>query len=91
MNQDQAEAIAVHALHHMTSQPTLLTRFMEATGLTAGALHEAAQQPDFWRAILEFLRQDEAECLAFASNAGLAANDIERAVLVLQNTRLDDR
>lgn len=83
MTHEDADAIAIKALQYITGDSALLTRFMDVSGLAPSDLRDAAARSEFWAAILDFLRQDEAECLAFAGNMGLTPSDIEKAALLL--------
>lgn len=61
-----AEELAVAALAHLAQEPELLGRFLAATGLGPETIREAAGEPGFLVAVLEFLMSDEAELLVFA-------------------------
>lgn len=72
MTQDQAEVLALQALAHLVAEPELLGAFMAATGADPAALRAGARDPGFLGAVLDFLLQDDARVLAFASAAGVA-------------------
>lgn len=88
MTSDEAETIAIMALQHISGDPDLLSLFMDLSGLSPNDFRQAASQPGFFSAVLEFLRQNEAECLTFTANFGLSANSITNAAQVLSHSNL---
>ncbi|MEO1066533.1 MAG: DUF3572 domain-containing protein [Pseudomonadota bacterium] len=83
MTRDEADGIAILALQHIASDKDLLDRFLTTTGLDPKDLRSAATEPGFLASTLEYLRQHEEECLAFAANAGLSPEKLARASHVL--------
>lgn len=88
MTPEEADGIAAAALNHIAADPALLTRFMEHTGLGPADFRIVASKPDFWpdfwAATIGFLRQNETECLVFASNLALDPHDLARAQHLLE-------
>lgn len=64
------EAIGIEVLQFIASDPDRLHRFLNASGLTAETLRQAAQAPGFFANVVAFLSQDEADFLTFAANHG---------------------
>jgi len=89
MTNDDAELIAIKALQHISSDETLLERFVSLSGLDISDIRAAASSPHFLLAVLEFLRQDESECSVFASNLGLSPHQIEQATMTLSPKHKD--
>ena len=89
MIKDEAELIAIRGLQHISTDETLLQRFVDLTGLDISDIRAAASSSHFLLAVLEFLRQDESECSMFASNLGLSPQDIESAIHSLSQTQMD--
>lgn len=81
-----ASALAVQVLTWLAEEPERLVRFLDVTGLTPNSIRGAAAEPHFLASVLEYLLQDERLLVAFASNAGVAPTDVERARHTLAGT-----
>jgi hypothetical protein len=79
MNQNDAEQIAVAALAHIASSETLLPRFLALTGIEARQIRHAASEPGFLAGVLHFISANEPTLTAFASEAGIKPEQIEKA------------
>ncbi|MEM8839016.1 MAG: DUF3572 family protein [Pseudomonadota bacterium] len=87
VTRDKAEAAALLALQHIASSETLLTRFLDISGLTPETVREAAGDPAFLAAAFDFLREDDAECGAFAANQNLSVQELEAISHILSGGR----
>ncbi|WP_244574472.1 DUF3572 domain-containing protein [Cohaesibacter sp. ES.047] len=76
---EEAEALAIDALGFLSSDVELMGRFLALSGLDPSDLHQVAAEPSFLAAILDFMLVDDALVLAFASNKGIAPEDIAAA------------
>ena len=73
------EDIAIRALGFIATDPERLGRFLSLTGLGPETLRDAASQPWFLSAVLDFLGEDESALLTFAANSGLAPQSVALA------------
>lgn len=80
-----AETIGVEALGFLASEPELLQRFLDVTGMEAGQLREAAAKPSFFVGLLDFILAHEPTVLDFAAASGLDPMEIGMARGVLQD------
>ena len=74
-----AETIGVEALSFMASNPEVLQRFLDVTGMEAGQLRSAAARPSFFVGLLDFILAHEPTVLDFAGAAGLDPAEIGMA------------
>jgi hypothetical protein len=81
--QDEAEAIAVHALGFLAADPQRMAAFFDVTGMSPGDLTASAGEHATLASILQALSQDESALLAFAADNGLDPATIEPARMVL--------
>ena len=65
-----AEGLAIEALGFLAGDPERLSRFLDLSGLTPETLREAANQPGFLGAVLDYLAGDESLLVTFAANGG---------------------
>lgn len=72
MKVEATETLALQALAWLAAQDDLFGAFLGATGATPVAVAEAAGQPAFLAAVLDFLLQEDARIIAFCDAAGLA-------------------
>lgn len=72
MKVEAAETLALQALGWLAGEDELFGAFLGATGATPVAVAEAAGQPEFLAAVLDFLLQEDARIIAFCDAAGLA-------------------
>lgn len=71
MKSEAAEMVALQALGWLAGQDDLFGQFLGATGATAAGVAEAAGQPAFLAAVLDFLLMDDAWVIGFCDAAGL--------------------
>lgn len=74
-----AETIGVEALSFMASNPEVLQRFLDVTGMEVGQLRSAASRPNFFVGLLDFILAHEPTVLDFAGAAGLDPAEIGMA------------
>lgn len=82
---DAAEAMGVKALQFLAGDPVQLHRFLDLSGLQPQELRAAASDPAFFAGLLDFLLGHEPTLLAFASEAGVAPEDVASAREALQS------
>jgi len=70
-SRDAAESMALQALGWLASQPELLPDFMAATGAAPETLRDAASQPEFLGAVMDFILSEDAMVTAFCDSARL--------------------
>jgi hypothetical protein len=78
-----AEALAVQALTYLGQDPERLGRFLSLSGLGPQSLRTAAQETGFLAGVLDHIASDERLLVDFATQAGFAPTDIDRARRVL--------
>ena len=71
-----AETIGVEALGFMASNPEVLRRFLDVSGMEAGQLREAVSKPSFFVGLLDFVLAHEPTVLDFATAAELDPAEI---------------
>ncbi|WP_173931592.1 DUF3572 domain-containing protein [Chelativorans sp. Marseille-P2723] len=79
MSPEEAEAIGVRALGFIASDPQLLPRFLAITGIEAGEIRRAANEPGFLAGVLQFVLAHEPTLLAFSEAAGVEPPDVAAA------------
>lgn len=72
MKSEAAELLGLQALAWLAGQDDLFATFLGSTGATAEQVAEAAGNPAFLGAVLDFLLMDDAWIIAFCDTAGLA-------------------
>ena len=83
MSRREAEAIAVAALGYLAEDVALARRFLDLSGLQAGDLRRAAEDPAFLAGLLDFVVAHEPVLIALAARTGRAVADIEAAQRLL--------
>jgi hypothetical protein len=78
-----AEVLAIQAFAFIAEEPQSLSRFLEASGLSAERVRAASREPGFLAGVLEHILGDESLLVAFAHGAGIDAADVARAARVL--------
>lgn len=86
---EQAEALAIQALLHLVGDPESLGQFLAETGLSPDTIREAASDPAFLLAVLDFMLADESRLMAFAAHDGLDPAQISKAADRLRPHRHD--
>jgi hypothetical protein len=83
LSRAEAEEIAVAALAYLAEDAGLAGRFLALSGLEAGQLRQAAQDPAFLSGVLDFVVSHEAVLIALVERTGRAAAEIEAAQRLL--------
>jgi len=78
-SREAAETLAIQALAFLAEEPERLGRFLNATGIEAGRIREAAGQAGFLAGVLEHMLGEESLLIAFAAHAGIDPAEIARA------------
>lgn len=86
---EQAEALAIKALMHLVGDPDALGQFLAETGLSPETIREAASDPAFLLAVLDFMLADESRLMAFAGHEALDPATIAKAAERLRPHRHD--
>ncbi len=71
--------LAVQAFAFIAEEPQSLSRFLEASGLSAERVRAASREPGFLTGVLEHILADESLLVAFAQGAGIDPADVARA------------
>ena len=69
--QEKAETVAIKALGWMAGNDEVLGQFMGASGASVDDLRDAAHDPAFLGALLDFLMLEDAWVIAFCDAAGM--------------------
>lgn len=77
--QDAGRELAIVALGYVASDPEQLSRFLALTGIDSGSIRAAAEEPGFLAGVLGYISGHEATLIAFATHAGVAPDEIEKA------------
>lgn len=75
--------LAVTALGFIAGAPDELSRFLALTGIDSAAIRAAAAEPGFLGGVLAYIAGNERTLLAFAADAGIAPEEVEKARIVL--------
>jgi hypothetical protein len=75
--------LAIEALEFIAEEPQSLSRFLDASGLSADRIRTAAREPGFLAGVLEHMLADERLLIAFAQRAGIDPAEVARAVNAL--------
>jgi len=78
-----ARELAIAALGFIASDTDELSRFLGLTGIAPGSIRIAAEERGFLGGVLAYISGHERTLLAFATHAGIAPEEIEKAKLVL--------
>lgn len=76
---DAAEAIATQALAYIAGDATRLGRFLAESGLGPESLRQAARDPSFLPAVLDFILLHEHDLIDFAAMAAIDPKLVGRA------------
>jgi alkanesulfonate monooxygenase SsuD/methylene tetrahydromethanopterin reductase-like flavin-dependent oxidoreductase (luciferase family) len=77
--QEAAEITALQALGWLVSQPDEVGGFLNATGAATADLAQAARDPRFLAAVMDFLLETDARVLACAADLGLPPTALAEA------------
>jgi uncharacterized protein DUF3572 len=80
---EAASELAIGALGFIAADPEQLSRFLALSGIDPGAIRTAAAEPGFLGGVLAYVAGNERTLLAFAAQAGVAPEEIEKARTVL--------
>jgi Protein of unknown function (DUF3572) len=78
-----AEMLAIQALAFIAEEPQSLSRFLDASGLSAEQIRAAAREPGFLAGVLEHMLGNESLLIAFAQSTGIDPADVTRAASAL--------
>jgi hypothetical protein len=81
-----AKEIAIRALTFMTSDASILSRFLDVTGWTPATLASPGSRTAILAASLDYLMNEEDLLLTFAANSGLDPGEIALAHRALLST-----
>jgi hypothetical protein len=87
MHRNAAETLAILAFSFLLEDAARRDRFLALTGVDPGDLRAAVTRAEFQGAVLDHLSGDEHMLAAFAAQAGVAPQDVERARAVLIGRR----
>ena len=65
-----ADQVAIDVLGYIASEPDLMKRFLDLTGIEADRIREAAGQPGFLLGVLDFLLANERDVEDYHHAAG---------------------
>ena len=81
--QEAAQELAISALAFIASDPELLPRFLNLTGIEASQIRLAAREPGFLAGVLRFILAHEPTLLAFCEATNTAPAQVSSAVRAL--------
>ena len=84
---EAAEAIALQGLTFLAEDPARMLRFLKLTGQELGEVRARAGTSELSLAVLEHLAGDESLLLVFAASRGIAAENVGRAIALLDAAR----
>ena len=79
----EALAIAIAAFAHIAEEPERVERFAALTGIDPGGMREAAREPGFLPAVLDYLAGHEPDLLEFAAARNIRPERIAAARTIL--------
>ena len=88
-NRDAAEAIAAQALGFIASDSARLGRFLAESGIGPETIRQAATDPAFLPAVLDFILSHEADLLDFAAHLGIDPKHVTAARRLLPGAGFD--
>jgi hypothetical protein len=91
VSSDEAAAIATQALAYIAGDATRLGRFLAESGLGPESLRQAARDPAFLPAVLDFILSHEHDLIDFAAIAAIDPKIVGRARDTLADTKSDRR
>ena len=75
----RAESVAVAAFNRLIAEPERLAGFLSVTGLRPDTIRQAAGEPGFHAAILDYVSSDEQLILAIADELEMSPAEIAAA------------
>lgn len=85
LSSEAARDISIRALTFLTSDPSMLTRFLDISGWTPEILTAPGSKRAILAASLAYLMSEEDLLLTFAANCGIDPRDVALAHRALQN------
>ena len=79
MAREAAEQLAIQALSFIAADTERLGRFLALTGIGPAEIREAAREPGFLAGVLEFVAGDDRLVMAFAAEAGIEPEHVNKA------------
>lgn len=79
MTSSDPQELTVSVLVWLAAEPELLSRFLALSGLDAGNLRAAAQEPGFPVGLLNFLMSHEPTLIKFCEDTGTAPESVATA------------
>jgi len=79
MTRERAETIGLDALAFLAVMPEGFERFLRLSGLEVAVLRERASDPDYLRAVLDFLLTEDGLVSDFCKRHGLEVRDLHLA------------
>jgi hypothetical protein len=79
MTPERAETIGLNGLAFLAGLPEWMERFLRLSGLEPSILRARASDPDFLRAVLDFLLTEDVLVTDFCNERDLEARDIHAA------------
>ena len=79
MTRERAETIGLDGLTFLVAMPERFERFLGLSGLEIPVLRARASDPDFLRAVLDFLLTEDVLIADFCKEQGLDARDLHMA------------
>ena len=79
ITRNTAESLAIQALAYLAEEPERLGIFLAASGVEPDTIRQAAADPAFLAGVLDHVASSEELVLAFAAQADIAPEDVERA------------
>jgi len=86
MTRERAETIGLDGLAFLAAMPEGFERFLRFSGLEIPVLRERASDPDYLRAVLDFLLTEDALVTDFCKGHGLDPRDLHIAQRILDGS-----
>ena len=86
MTRERAETIGLNGLAFLAANSDGFDRFLRLSGMEVPLLRERASEPDYLRAVLEFLLTEDALVAEFCKEHKLEARDLHLAQHMLTET-----
>ncbi|MGO4704175.1 DUF3572 domain-containing protein [Microvirga sp. 2MCAF38] len=83
INAEEAESVALNIFTRLIADEDRLSRFLAISGLQPDSIRDAASQPGFFAAILDYVASDEALLLALAEELSVKPERIVEAHQIL--------
>lgn len=70
---EEAEELAIKVLGWLTQDPDMMSRFLALSGIEAGSIRQAAQEPGFFAGLTGFLMNHEPTLMTFCGQNDVKA------------------